>query len=112
MREITAVIISLLFIGCSPSSKGSVSVISDTIFVERVKTDTVVIENTEKINALQNRLKRVEDSVKFYRDSVSYKNYINGRRVEKIKYYISICEKNTKNKKYFFGWIKRTMTEK
>ena len=30
---------------------------------------------------------------------------------EKIKYYIKICEKNTKNKKYFFGWIKRTMTK-
>lgn len=106
------IIISLLFIGCSPFSKGSVSVVSDTVFIEKIKTDTVFIEDAEKINVLQNRLKCVEDSVKFYRDSVLYKNYINGRRVEKIKYYISICEKNTKNKKYFFGWIKRTMTEK
>lgn len=112
MREITATIISLLLIGCSPPSKGSTSIVSDTIFVEKVKTDTVFVENTEKVNALQNRLKRVEDSIKFYRDSASYKNYINGRKVEKIKYYIKICEKNTKNKKYFFGWIKRTMTEK
>ena len=27
------------------------------------------------------------------------------------RYYISICEKNNSQKKFFYGWIKRTMTE-
>ena len=53
----------------------------------------------------------LQDSVKFYRDSVEYENYINARRIEKIKYYINITDKKSTNKKYFFGWIKRTMSE-
>ena len=83
----------------------------DTVFVEVEKTDTVLIDRVNELDSLALALKQAQDSMKFYHDSVYYQNYINSRRIEKIKYYIKICDKNTKNKKYFFGWIKRTMTQ-
>ncbi len=110
--------IIIMIAGCSfscSSSKGSVKVGNvvklDTVFIGGEKTDTVLIDRVNELDSLVGALKQSQDSMKFYRDSVYYRNYINSRRIEKIKYYIKICEKNAKNKKYFFGWIKRTMTE-
>lgn len=110
--------IIIMIAGCSfscSSSKDSIKTKnkekSDTVFVEVTKTDTVLVDRVNELDSLVRALKQAQDSTKFYRDSVYYRNYINSRRVEKINYYIKICEKNTKNKKYFFGWIKRTMTE-
>lgn len=102
-------------ISCSSFKSSSVKVgnvvKSDTVFIEVEKTDTVLIDRVNELDSLVRALKQAQDSLKFYRDSVYYRNYINSRRIEKIKYYVKICDKNTKNKKYFFGWIKRTMTE-
>lgn len=110
--------IIIMIAGCSfscSSSKDSIKAKnkekSDTVFVEVTKTDTVLVDRVNELDSLVRALKQAQDSTKFYRDSVYYRNYINSRRIEKINYYIKICEKNTKNKKYFFGWIKRTMTE-
>jgi hypothetical protein len=77
--------------------------------------DTVYVE-VPTLN--EERIKELEDDVEYWKsvaDSVTttipYNDYMNARRMEKIKYYISICEKNSNNKKFFYGWIKRTMSE-
>lgn len=106
----------LMMVGCSISCGSSRTEVknktkTDTVFVEVVRVDTVLVDRVNELDSLVKALKQAQDSTKFYRDSVYYQNYINSRRIEKIKYYINICNKNTKNKKYFFGWIKRTMTE-
>lgn len=98
-------------VSCGATKNSSDNVKPDTMFVATEKHDTLIIEHLERIDSLLNQLQKSQDSIRFYRDSVEYKNYINARRIEKIKYYINICNKNTKNKKYFFGWIKRTMSE-
>ena len=79
--------------------------------VELLKPDVVKIHvsDSDKIDSLFNELRNVQDSLKITKDSME--NYINARRIEKIKYYINICDKRSTNKKYFFGWIKRTMSE-
>lgn len=81
----------------------------DTIVV--IKYDTLFVVDTIKLDSLAKCLKSTQDSLVFYRDSIRYDDYINARRIEKIKYYIKICENNSKNKQFFFGWIRRTMTE-
>ena len=106
----------LMMVGCSISCGSSRTEVknktnTDTVFVDVVKVDTVLVDRVNELDSLVKALKQAQDSTKFYRDSVYYRNYINSRRIEKINYYIKICEKNTKNKKYFFGWIKRTMSE-
>lgn len=70
-----------------------------------------IISLREQLNIANSQISVLQDSVKFYRDSTEYENYINARRIEKIKYYINITDKRSANKKYFFGWIKRTMNE-
>lgn len=70
-----------------------------------------IISLREQLKTANEQISLLQDSVKFYRDSTEYENYINARRIEKIKYYINITDKRSDNKKYFFGWIKRTMNE-
>ena len=77
--------------------------------------DTVYVEVP---NLNKERIKELEADVEYWKavaDSVNttipYDDYMNARRMEKVKYYISICEKNSNNKKFFYGWIKRTMSE-
>lgn len=77
--------------------------------------DTVYVEvptlNEERIKELEADVaywKRIADSVNTV---IPYNEYMNARKIEKIKYYISITERNPKNKQFFYGWIKRTMSE-
>ena len=80
-----------------------------------IQPDTVYVE-VPKLN--EERIKELEADVAYWKnvaDSVSttipFDDYMNARRIEKIKYYISITEKNSNNKQFFYGWIKRTMSE-
>ena len=73
--------------------------------------DIVYVADTAKVRELEGKIILLEDSLKFYRDSIPYDTYINARRIEKIKYYISITEKKPSNQKFFYGWIRRTMNE-
>ena len=75
--------------------------------------DTVYIDTADV-----DRVAELEADVRFWRDSVYTLNstppvdvYFNARKIEKIKYYISITENRPANKKFFYGWIKRTMAE-
>lgn len=103
-----------LFMSCSSkniinTNKNTDEQVLDTIVV--IKYDIIMIVDDAKLDSLAKCLKSTQDSLVFYRDSIRYDDYINARRIEKIKYYIKICENNSKNKQFFFGWIRRTMTE-
>lgn len=73
--------------------------------------EIVYVEDSTKIEELQMKVFMLEDSLRFYRDSIPYDTYINARRIEKIKYYIRITENKPSNQKFFYGWIRRTMDE-
>lgn len=109
-------ILIFFFISSCYSKNTSISIdenlkscVVDTFVV--IKYDTIVVVDTIKLDSLAKFLKSTQDSLVFYRDSIRYNDYMNARRIEKIKYYIKICENNSKNKQFFFGWIRRTMTE-
>lgn len=96
---------------CKPSQSACSETSNDTIFVETVRVDTITIIDRSMADSLSICLAQARDSIALYRDSIPYQDYINARRIEKIKYYISICDKKSTNKQFFFGWIKRTMNE-
>lgn len=77
----------------------------DTVYIE---VPTLNEERVKELEADVTYWKHVTDSVS---TTIPYDTYMNARRIEKIKYYISITEKNSKNKQFFYGWIKRTMSE-
>lgn len=102
--------IVLITIGCDfkmhKDTPITMSAVPDTVYVE------VPVLNQERIKELEADVrywKAIADSVS---TTIPYDDYINARRAEKIRYYINICERNSNNKKFFFGWIKRAMSEK
>lgn len=105
------ILILIVTISCKPTKVVSTEIPNDTILVETICIDTVRITDYRMADSLATCLAEARDSIRLYRDSIPYQDYINARRIEKIKYYISICEKRSTNKKFFYGWIKRTMTE-
>lgn len=42
-------------------------------------------------------------------NSISAEKFIPLFKIKKIEYYIKICEKYPKNKKFFYGWVRRVM---
>lgn len=113
MKTVYYLIMIFLFLSCSSkiitTDENINERVLDTIVV--VKYDTITIVDTTKLDSFAKCLKLVQDSFAFCRDSIRYDDYTNARKIEKIKYYIKICENNSKNKQFFFGWIRRTMTE-
>lgn len=98
------VFITILLVSCTTIKKNE---------VDKIDRDTVYIEVQDV-----DRVRELEADVRYWRDSVYHLNstipldvYFNARKIEKIKYYISITENRPANKKFFYGWIKRTMSE-
>lgn len=106
-----AFILILILTILKPARAVSTETPNDTIFVETIRIDTVKVADYRTADSLAICLAAARDSIKLYRDSIPYEDYLNARRIEKIKYYISICEKRSTNKKFFYGWIKRAMSE-
>lgn len=108
MKMMILCLLTILLVSCSTrvqEKETPVQNMPDTVYVE------VPTLNEERIKELEDDVeywKSVADSVT---TTIPYNDYMNARRMEKIKYYISICEKNSNNKKFFYGWIKRTMSE-
>lgn len=108
MRAIFICLLMTLMVSCStkvqkPSEP--IQVMPDTVYIE---VPTLNEERVKELEADVAFWKHVADSVS---TTIPYEDYMNARRIEKIKYYISITEKNANNKKFFYGWIKRTMSE-
>ncbi len=82
--------------------------LQDSIVILNIKLD---IENTKN--------KRLNDSLllyknKFYTEklnTISYHNFSALYKLARIEKYVNICDKNPKNKVFFFGWIKRTIRQ-
>ena len=112
MKRITIFLIPCLFAALLLSC-GSKS--GQVVEVPNYITDTVYVENA---GLNDERIKELEADVLYWKgkyeeeiNTIPLDVYMNARKVEKSKYYIQICERNPKNKKFFFGWIRRTMAE-
>ena len=109
MRTIFLCLLTTLMISCKPSVQKTVEPViqvPDTVYVE------VPVINQERIKELESDVQFWKHKVDSLNTTIPYEDYMNARRMEKVKYYISICEKKPSNKKFFYGWIKRTMSEK
>ena len=109
MRTIFLCLLTALMISCKSSVQKTVEPViqvPDTVYVE------VPVINQERIKELESDVQFWKHKVDSLNTTIPYEDYMNARRMEKVKYYISICEKKPSNKKFFYGWIKRTMSEK
>ena len=97
------VLVCTMFIGCcTPRVVEVVKVVHDTIEVP---------QDVELINKLKADVVVWKDSVDYLNSTIPLDVYMNARKIEKIKYYIDITERNSNNKKFFYGWIRRTIAD-
>lgn len=107
------VLLVISILSCSGlNSKGS-AIHSDTVFIQR--TDTVILQ--DNLNRLRNDSTLLSQEnlhlravIRSYQDSVDERIFMNERRIEKIRYYVRITERNPKNKRFLLGWIRRTLS--
>lgn len=91
MKLIKIILIGLMLIGCKSQPR--------TIEIEKVVTDTVFVTDTIYTHTV--------DTIRL-QTSKCLENEI---RLMNIKHYVDITEKNSKNREFFFGWIRRAISE-
>lgn len=99
----TALLISCGSVG-HKTNEGEVAM-PDTVYIE------VPTLNIERIKELEADVEYWKDSVQVMNTTIPFDVYMNARKIEKIKYYIQITERNGNNRAFFYGWIKRTMAD-
>ncbi len=107
-----AFILTLLLIGCTQTPIVDLGQPKQVVFNDTIY-DTVYVyaDNIQLLNEYKSAAAYWQDSVHVLNSTITLDDYENARKMEKIRYYISITERNPKNKTFFFGWIKRTMTD-
>lgn len=59
--------------------------------------------------ALREMLRRTQDSLNAFKNSMSSDEFIAKYKLERIRHYTNIVDKNPKQIKYYKGWIKRVL---
>jgi hypothetical protein len=97
-----------LFTSAFPTPWNTVSV--------NAKDSNIAANAVTSVAALQDSLKIMQDSVtslqkqlQQQKDAISYEDYACRFKLIKIKRYVRLCEQRATNKKYFFGWVRRTL---
>lgn len=71
--------------------------------------DTVDVENTERIIALQRQLDLTRDSLAYVKDSLGEDLFVAKYKLGRIKYYTNIVDNKPSQIKFYKGWIKRVL---
>jgi hypothetical protein len=71
--------------------------------------DTVDVENTERIIALQRQLDLTRDSLSYVKDSLGEDLFVAKYKLGRIKYYTEIVDNKPSQIKFYKGWIKRVL---
>lgn len=96
------VICGMIFAHCSPPTGGQP--IEKIVYVP-VEDSVAIGENI----ALREMLRRTQDSLNAFKNSMSSDEFIAKYKLERIRHYTNIVDKNPKQMKYYKGWIKRVL---
>jgi len=91
---------------------------------------TVLMQQSDSIKFLKDSIKSLNAEREYFSDQIKLKSdsvlilksiidkgiltedcFLAKFKIAKIKRYTEICERNPKNKKFYYGWVKRTITE-
>lgn len=101
------IVLLLIFVACSSSVKKEAILITPTMEMgQRVfLCDSALNVRDAELVSIRDSLKKF----KFKNDSLKTNLFLVSFKVEKVKYYLSICKKNPTNNKYLKGWITRAV---
>lgn len=85
----------------------------DTILVNVPVPDSASIKSLEfAISERDLKIQDLTDSIFFYKNHIRKQDYKNAFALNQIDFYVSICNTRPVNKKYFFGWVKRALSNR
>jgi hypothetical protein len=97
---------SLLFLSCD-NTNNPPSYKTQEIAPQIPKT--IIVEDTTKIKELRDSIVVLNGAVDSVSKVIHEEDVVNAYKLERIKYYVTITEKNKNNKQFFYGWVKRVM---
>jgi hypothetical protein len=103
MKNILFVLVVCFASCCHHENNVPISQDSIKILKEQLSRQIFICDSLSKAN------KALSDSI--YKAVFSVKIFDDRFKLAKIRRYIDICDKKPSNKVYFFGWIKRTMSD-
>lgn len=71
--------------------------------------DTVNVEDTQHIIALQRQLDLTRDSLAYVKDSLGEDLFVAKYKLGRIEYYTKIVDNKPSQIKFYKGWIKRVL---
>lgn len=71
--------------------------------------DTIDVEDTQCIIALQRQLDLTRDSLTYVKDSLGEDLFVAKYKLGRIKYYTKIVDNKPSQIKFYKGWIKRVL---
>lgn len=71
--------------------------------------DTVNVEDTQRIIALQRQLDLTRDSLAYVKDSLGEDLFVAKYKLGRIEYYTKIVDNKPSQIKFYKGWIKRVL---
>jgi len=110
----TVILFVSLMISCRfiPLSTAHPS-IHDTIMVKVSVPDSAAIKSLElAVYERDIKIQALNDSIYFYKMRTQKQDYKNAFALNQIEFYVSICNSRPVNKKYFFGWVKRALSNR
>ena len=73
--------------------------------------DTVNVEDTQRIIALQRQLDLTRDSLAYVKDSLGEDLFVAKYKLGRIEYYTKIVDNKPSQIKFYKGWIKRVLND-
>lgn len=98
----TVILTGIIVSHCAPPTGGQP--IEKIVYVP-VEDSVAIGENI----ALREMLRRTQDSLNAFKNSMSSNEFIAKYKLERIRHYTNIVDKNPKQMKYYKGWIKRVL---
>lgn len=71
--------------------------------------DTINVEDTQRIIALQRQLDLTRDSLAYVKDSLGEDLFVAKYKLGRIEYYTKIVDNKPSQIKFYKGWIKRVL---
>lgn len=95
---------AIFFYSCSnpKSPDPEIKIIHDTVYVS-VKSETPI--STLPVSDCIPRLNKLSK----INDSLSAKLFVSNFKINKVKFYLNICLKNSSQDKFLKGWIRRAV---
>ena len=71
--------------------------------------DTIDVEDTQRIVALQRQLDLTRDSLAYVKDSLGEDLFVAKYKLGRIEYYTKIVDNKPSQIKFYKGWVKRVL---